>query len=138
MKKERILDDKKVNADIMEEEYVLIILSDDRPLYFENCEIYSKGRKWNLKGFPHVGFSTDSIVLDSELWDVAGMPNVDLRYFARQDNLLEFYVWAGDIEHVFIKNAGGGALTIDTGCDVYILNPSELPYKITPDAFDLE
>ena len=110
---------------IEDEEYVLIFLNDESPLYFEYCEIYWNGKSYELSGFKHIGFSEDSVVMSTDLLEREDLPEVDFRYFAKTDNLIQFYMWFSSIRHIYVKNNGREKITIDTDYGIFVVEPGE-------------
>ena len=115
---------------IPDEEYVLIVLNDEKPLYFDTCEMHFKGNILKLDCFRHLGFSEDSVVVTTDLLEQEEVPEFDFRYVAKADNSLQVYMFQSYIDRVYLKNHGKGPIKIDFGTSVDILQPGTLAYKV--------
>lgn len=134
MEKEEINNNEEIVSgklvEKQDEEYVLIVLNDEKPLYFDTCEMHFNRNILKLDCFRHLGFSIDSAIASTDLLEQEGVPEFDFRYIAKADDLLQVYMFQSDIDKVYLENHGKCPIKIDFGTSVDILQPGPLAYRV--------
>lgn len=127
--------EQALSSDLHEEEYILITFSNKRSFCFEDFLVHLRDKELHLKKYVNLGFCSDSVLVSTDLFELEdGFPEIDFRYYPREENRVQFYLWENAAISVFIKNIGTKDIVVDTYCGRFKLKPNGKAYRIAPDA----
>lgn len=111
----------------VEDNAILIVLSDCRTYYFETAIVRRDGKKYVGSMYPHIGTFHDSCLLCFDNYNNGVNKReeyIDIRYFPHFRNL-QTYCWRTGGLPVYLENAGEDVLWYRTCDGVMELKPGE-------------
>lgn len=110
----------RIKQPTIEEDKVLLVLSNFNEYYFNSLFYQPKGRKKKVKfyGKPHIGMIQDSFIIGSEI------ETIDIRYFPHFQNI-EFYSEQTDGKPLYVENIGDVTLFVNSSKGLIKLEPGD-------------